>query len=161
MSSTSGKIIIVVGLGFSLLMAVGIGGGVYWWSKNKDQILGQFEDHVRGQFTEKRKEWVAFGRSTDNEGCFAESLRQHDTCGTFPCHLKNNLFLFQCLEASIPTPGFCDDVPPKAEFMKTVTWRVSECFEVEREGSYCNELFGTLQKFCGRLSRWADARAGG
>ncbi len=137
-----GRILLITGLVLSLSMALVIGGGVYWWSENKDRVLGQF--------VEERDEGVAFGKSTDNEGCFAESLHRHDTCGTFPCHLKNNLFLFGCLKESNPTPGFCDDVPAKKEFMKTVTWRVSQCSETDREGSYCHELFGTVQKFCSR-----------
>ncbi len=138
-----GKILVTAGLVLSLLAALAIGGGVYWWSENKDQILGQLMD--------ERKEWGAFGRSTDHDGCFAESLQRHDTCRTsFPCHLKSNFFLFGCLTESMPTPGFCDDVPAKTEFMKTVTWRVSRCSEIGREGSSCHELFGTLQKFCGR-----------
>ena len=135
-----GKAILISGLLFSLLMALVVGGGVYWWSEHKDQVLGQL--------MEGKREWVAFGKSTDNEGCFAESLQRHDTCGTFPCHLKNDLFLFGCLRESVPTAGFCDDVPATREFMKTVAWRVSKCSETGREGSYCHELFGTLQKFC-------------
>ena len=135
-----GKIFLIAGLVLSLLMATAIGGATYWWSKNKDQVFAQF--------TEARQEWEAFGRSTDTEGCLAASLQNHDTCVALPCHLKNNLFLFACLRESTPTPGFCDGVPAKAEFVETVTWRVSECSETDREGSYCHELFGTLQKFC-------------
>jgi hypothetical protein len=137
-----GKIILIIGLVLSCLVAVVIGAGVYWWSENKDQVLGQL--------MEEKEEWVAFGNSTDNDGCFAESLRRHDSCGTFPCHLENDLFLAQCLQESLPTPGFCDDVPAKTEFLKTVTWRVARCSEMERDGSYCNQLVGVLQKFCGR-----------
>lgn len=136
-----GKILVIVGLVLSLGMALLIGGGAYWWSNNKDQVLGQFQ--------EEKNAGIAFGESTDNEGCLAESLRRQDSCRTMPCHLKNNLFLFGCLKESVPTPGFCEDVPAKTEFMETVTWRVSECSELGREGSYCNELFGTLQRFCG------------
>jgi hypothetical protein len=139
-----GKILLIAGLVLSLLMALVIGRGVYWWSENKDQVLGHFMEGGR--------EGIDFGKSTDNEGCLAESLHRHDTCGTFPCHLRNNLFLFGCLEESIATPGFCHDVPAKTEFAKTVTWRVSKCFETGREGSYCPQLFGTLQRFCGTRS---------
>ena len=125
-------------------MALVIGRGVYWWSENKDQVLGHF--------MEAKREGITFGRSTDNEGCLAESLQRHDTCGIFPCHFRNNLFLLGCLTESIATRRFCDDVPAKTEFAKTVTWRVSKCSETGREGSYCHELFGTLQRFCGPRS---------
>lgn len=143
-----GKIIIVAGCVSSLLMALVVVGGVYWWSKNKDQVLVQL-DQISAQLAEDRREWAAFGRSTDNEGCLAVSLRRHDLCGTLVCQLENNLFLLECLTESTPTPGFCDDVPAKAEFMRTVTWRVSSCSDAGREDSYCHELFGTLQRFCG------------
>jgi hypothetical protein len=147
-----GKIVLTTGLVFLLLAALIIGGGGYWWSKNKNEVLGQFmaaRKEFLGQLTEERREWIAFGRSTDNRGCFAQSLQHHDRCGSFPCHLKNNLFLLQCLKESVPTPGFCDEVPAKTEFMKTVAWRAGSCSETNREGSYCHELFGTLQEFCG------------
>ena len=136
-----GKIIVIVGLVLSLGLALVIGGGAYWWSNNKDEVLGQF--------LEEKNAGASFGKSTDNEGCFAESLQRHDTCRAMPCHLQNNLFLFGCLKESVPTSGFCDDVPAKAKFMETVTWRVSNCAEAGREeSSYCNQLFGTMQRFC-------------
>ena len=147
-----GKIILISGVVLSLLVALVIGGGVYWWSKNKEQVLGRF--------MEERKEWAAFGKSTDNDGCFAESLQRHDSCATLPCHIENSLFLLECLNESTPTPAFCDDVPAKTEFVKTVTWRLSRCSEIEREGNYCSQLFGVLQRFCGPLDREPSKHVG-
>jgi hypothetical protein len=54
-----------------------------------------------------------------------------------------------CLEASRPTPGFCDDVPRQTEFMKAITWQQRQC---QRYGlppeKQCSQLFGQVQQFC-------------
>ena len=45
--------------------------------ENKHQVLGQFMEvrkEFLGQLVEERDEWIAFGESTDNDGCFAESI---------------------------------------------------------------------------------------
>src|SRR4051812_43024393 len=68
-------------------------------------------------------EGVEYGRRTDNEGCLNEAVARQARADGFTDMVKNNVFMRACLEASRPTPGFCNDVPRRTEFMKSVGWQ--------------------------------------
>jgi hypothetical protein len=54
-----------------------------------------------------------------------------------------------CLEASRPTPGFCDEVPKATEFMKSAEWRLKQCRQAGLGGdNNCQNLFTPVQQFC-------------
>jgi hypothetical protein len=54
-----------------------------------------------------------------------------------------------CLEASRPTPGFCDEVPKSMEFMKSAEWRRQQCrLAGLQNDSQCQNLFTPVQQFC-------------
>ncbi len=63
--------------------------------------------------------------------------------------IKVNVFMRACLESSKPTPGFCDGVPGRTEFMKSIAWQQQQCavhkLSVERQ---CGQLFQQVQQFC-------------
>lgn len=90
-----------------------------------------------------------YGRLTDNDGCVNEAAARQARAEGFGDMLKNTIFLAPCLEASRPTPGFCDDVPRPLEFMKSVTWQQQQC---KRYGlspeKQCGQLFQQVQSFC-------------
>ena len=98
-------------------------------------------------------EGVEYGRRTDNEGCLNEAVARQARADGFADMVKNNVFMRACLEASRPTPGFCDDVPRQTEFMKAIAWQTRQC---QRYGlspeQQCSQLFGQVQQFC-ELSR--------
>ncbi len=94
-------------------------------------------------------EGEAFGRQTDNEGCLAEGVARHKSADGFGALIKANVFLRSCLEASSPSPGFCDGVPRHTEFIKSAQWQMEQC---KRHGlstnNQCQQVFSQVQQFC-------------
>jgi hypothetical protein len=90
-----------------------------------------------------------YGRRTDNEGCVNEAVARQARAEGLRDMLKNDIFTRACLEASRPTPGFCDDVPRGVEFMKAIGWQAQQC---KRYGlppeKQCTQLFQQVQQFC-------------
>src|SRR5215216_5857825 len=94
-------------------------------------------------------EGVEYGRGTDNEGCLNEAVTRQARAEGLTDMIKNSVFMRSCLEASRPTPGFCDGVPRQTEFMKAVGWQQRQC---QRYGlspeKQCGQLFQQVQQFC-------------
>ncbi len=102
-------------------------------------------------------EGTEYGRRTDNEGCVNEAVARQARVEGFRDMLRNNVFMRACLEASRPTPGFCDAVPGRTEFMKSITWQQQQC---QRYGlspeKQCTQLFQQVQQFCEERGRRAE-----
>jgi len=90
-----------------------------------------------------------YGRRTDNEGCLNEAVARHSRAEGFGDALKNTIFLRTCLDASRPTPGFCDGVPHQFEFIKGAQWQLQECKRYGlRPERQCAQIFQQVQQFC-------------
>ena len=108
-------------------------------------------------------EGVEYGRRTDNEGCLNEAAARQARAAGFTDMVRNGIFMETCLEASRPTPGFCDGVPRQIDFMKAVAWQQQQCkrFGLKPE-QQCGQLFQGVQRFCEkRAAAGANANAGG
>lgn len=103
-------------------------------------------------------EGVEYGRRTDNEGCLNEAVARQARADGFGDLIKNNVFMRACLDASRPTPGFCDTIPRRTEFMKSIAWQQQQCarYGLSQE-QQCSQLFGQVQQFCEQ--RGANANA--
>ena len=97
-------------------------------------------------------EGVEYGRRTDNEGCLNEAAARQTRVEGFTDMVRNGIFMQTCLEASRPTPGFCDGVPRQMEIMKSVGWQQQQCkrFGLKPE-QQCGQLFQGVQRFCEKL----------
>jgi hypothetical protein len=135
------KALLAVAIILVLLVLGVVVGGVYWWSKNKDKLIGRAKESM----TEGRD----FGRNTDNQGCVDEAVSRYTKDPGFTSAISTNLFSKACLDASRPTAGFCSDVPGITEFMKSGQWRTAQCRRVGlSKDSYCPQLFQPVQEFC-------------
>ena len=135
------KALIIVLAIIVVLVAGVIAAGVYWFYRNKDAFI------ARGKAiaTEGRD----FGLDTDNQGCIDESIRRYKREPGFRAGISNSIFMRTCLDASRPTPGFCDDVPKQTEFIKTAQWRIEQCRHVDLvSDNNCHNLFTPMQQFC-------------
>lgn len=137
------KVLLVVG-GLLLVLLVAAVAGLFYVARTYGPGIVEAGKH-------SMEEGRDYGRRTDNEGCLNESVARHARAAGFSEILKNNLFLNSCLEASRPTPGFCDDVPGRAEIMKGARWQMDECkrYGLKPE-SQCGQLFQQVQQFCER-----------
>ena len=137
------KALLAVAIAVVLLVGVVIIGGVVWWSRNKDKLMGRAKEVM----TEGRE----FGRNTDNQGCVDETLARYKKEPGFASGISASIFSRACLDASRPTPGFCTDVPGPTEFIKSGQWRVEQCRRADLSSdSYCQQLFQPVQEFCER-----------
>ena len=139
------KALLIVAI-LAVLLVVGvIVGGVVWWSRNKDALLGRAKEVVA--------EGKEFGRNSDNQGCVDESVSRYKKEPGFGSAISTSIFMRTCLDASRPTPRFCNDVPKKNEFMKSAEWRGSQCRRIDLSSdSYCQQMFQPVQEFCERTS---------
>ena len=135
------KALLIVLLIFIVLVVGVVVAGVYWVSRNKDAWIAK----GKAVMTEGRD----FGRNTDNQGCVDESISRYKKDSGFGSAIGSSLFMRACLDASRPTPGFCDDVPGPTEFIKTAQWRIEQCRRVDlSRDNNCQNLFAPVQQFC-------------
>jgi hypothetical protein len=138
-------LIAILVLGVMLVLGV-VGAGVYWWSRNKDELLAR----GKAQIEEGREA----GRATDNQGCVDRSVERYKRDPGLTSGITSSIFMQACLDASSATPGFCDDVPETSEIMKSAQWRVDQCQRVDLSSDrYCQQLFAPVQSFCERSAR--------
>lgn len=140
------KVVLIVG-GLLLVLFVASLVGLFFLAK---KYVPEMVEAGKQNIEEGRR----VGRLTDNEGCVAEAVTRHKHAEGIGDLFKGPFFLQACLEASRPTPGFCDDVPDRLEFMKSAHWQLDECkrygFKPE---SQCGQLFQQVQQFCERKHR--------
>jgi hypothetical protein len=139
--STTGKVVIIVVICVLLFLALCIGAGIYWVSRRGPQYLEAGKKNF--------EEGQAFGKTSDNEGCLAETLSRHKRATGLGASISQSLFLRACLDASRPTRGFCDDVPLKTDFVRAAQWQVNQCAAHGfPQDTYCNQLFAQVQDYC-------------
>ena len=140
------KVLLIVLLIIILLVVGVVGAGVYWWMRNKDRLISQAK--------EVATEGQDFGKNSDNQGCVDESVSRYKQEPGFGNAISSSIFMRMCLDASRPTPGFCDDVPRATEFVKSAQWRVEQCQRIDlSRDNYCQQLFQPVQEFCERKNR--------
>jgi hypothetical protein len=61
-----------------------------------------------------------------------------------------HVFLERCLNASRPTAGLCDSVPPPRELLREATWASRVCHDRRLDDMYCPGLPQELAAYCGR-----------
>jgi hypothetical protein len=135
------KVLLIVGV-LLVLLLVGVGVAAYLVARTYGPGLVE-----AGKQT--YTEGVEYGRRTDNEGCLNEAVARQARAEGFTDMIKINVFMRACLEASRPTPGFCDTVPRQTEFMKAAGWQLQQCrrYGLSPE-KQCGQLFQQVQQFC-------------
>ncbi|MGZ5442954.1 MAG: hypothetical protein ACXW5U_12950 [Thermoanaerobaculia bacterium] len=111
--------------------------------------LGANKDRLRAQADEVRTEGRVFGRSATTSACVAKTFDTYRSDTSFVTEARARVWLIGCLETSTPEPAFCAQVPPTAEIMRTVNWRLGECSRLGLDGDKgCTRILTEVQKFC-------------
>jgi hypothetical protein len=142
MSKTWVIVLSIIG-GLFLLGIIAVAGVVYWVYQNKDKWVQSVE-----QIGKEAKE---FGARTDNEGCLKEALARHKRDKSITGQISTQGFLLVCLQASEPSPGFCDGIPQQDERMESANWTLKKCSDAGMQNDQsCQLLFGAIQSYCHR-----------
>ena len=140
------KGLLIVAIVVVVLVIGVVGIGVFYVMRNKDAWMARAK--------EVATEGKSFGNGTDNQGCVDESLGRYKKDGGLTGILSNTIFMRTCLEASRPTPGFCDEVPKSTEFMKSADWRLKQCrLAGLQSDNQCQNLFTPVQQYCEMKSK--------
>jgi hypothetical protein len=135
------KVVLIVG-GLLVVLGIAAAVGLFFVARKYGPALLEAGKH-------SMEEGREYGRRTDNEGCLNEAVARHSRADGLGAVISNNIFFRACLEASRPTPHFCDDVPRPTEFMKSAHWQLDECkrYGLSTENQ-CGQLFQQVQQFC-------------
>lgn len=133
---------LLIAFGVLALLGLAVVGGVTWWfMSNKDRIVSESKDTMA--------EAQAYAASHDQNACVDEGLRKVAKCDGFVCEAQTKIFTTMCLQEAQRTPGFCDDVPPPSEIMKTSRWVVAECERRGKPGNQrCSRLVQAVPEVC-------------
>ena len=115
-------------LGLALL----IGGGAWWVTRNKDRLI----EGGRVAETEGR----AFGRAHAKGQCIDDAIARGDGCGPIDlvCATGLRLRLTACM-AVAADDGACADVPGRTEILRVALWSKKECSRRGKGGSQACE----------------------
>lgn len=122
-----------------LFVTMVVGGGWYWLTQN------------RASLKQSQTEGLAFGKQTNDQGCWDVALKRQKEVQDYKGTLKNNSFLLACLAAAINPPQFCEAVPMPGQIIDSTRWTLERCGRPEMQAlskSNCKELLTTLQTYC-------------
>jgi hypothetical protein len=144
------KALLIVVIVIVLLIVGVVGAGVFWWMRNKDQLMARAK--------EVATEGQEFGKQNDNQGCVDEGVTRYKKEPGFASAISTSIFMRSCLDTSRPTEGFCTTVPKATEFMKSAEWQVDQCRRVDLgQDSYCRQIFQPVQQFCEKGPRKSNS----
>jgi len=106
-------ILIVIGVIILLVLAVGVG-GYLWWKNYGDTMMAD----AKVAMDEGRR----FAAGKDSWGCVDEGARRTKGAGLSGT-IATRLFLDACLKSARLAPGFCDAVPGPTDFLSAVSWQ--------------------------------------
>ncbi|HEX4945051.1 MAG TPA: hypothetical protein VFZ34_00115 [Blastocatellia bacterium] len=145
----STKILLGVLGGLATIFLIAVAIGIYWFSTSGKQFFERVMQSAEQQI-EAGKE---AGKQTDEAGCLnagVERVKQADSMATT---LAAQFYLRGCLESAKPTPGFCDDVPPESEIMKSIQWQLKKSGELGVDNDNGRQILKTIQAHCGKGRR--------
>ena len=138
---------LLITLGVVVVLVIGaIVVGIVYVARNKDA------------WRAKGREIVAqgreFGAKSDNQGCVDESIVRYKKERGFLNAFATQGFMQGCLEASRPTPGFCDKIP-LGDQPRMTEWVNAQCRHYDlADDRYCSaQLFMSEVMFCAEKRR--------
>jgi len=132
----------VIGCSILFVAAVAAVVGVVWFLNSKKDVWVAKGMDVRTQAAK-------FGQNVSEPKCVEEAMSRYRATPGIMGALEQRIWLGGCLEASVFESGFCQDVPPKSEVMRSATWNVSRCADLGFKGdSNCPNIITEVQTYC-------------
>lgn len=137
--SQKAKVALIIVICMLVFVVATIGGYWYWLTQN------------RAGFQQSQAEGLAFGKQTDDNGCWQTALQRQKQVQDYKGTVQNNSFLLACLAAATNPPQFCEGVPMPGEIIDSTRWTLERCARPEMQAlskSDCKGLLATLQTYC-------------
>ncbi len=135
------KILLAVTAGGCVLFGIGTAVVVHWFKSN----MGTWAEAAKTSAAEG----TAFGKGQPSSACLDEAVRRLRAKSSFNDELAHKFFLRGGLAAASEPAGFCTDVPPKSEIMKSVSWALQACTQLQMSGDQaCSRLVQGVQEHC-------------
>lgn len=135
------KIGLSIAAGLMLVLMLGAGGCIYYFSQ------------LTGQVKEDQKAAERFGESADEAACLKETLARSKGKSGITGITSNTVFLATCLQKSRPTAGFCDDVPRSNDNEAAKSWMKAKCQELGQSEITCGAIYGAIIGHCQNRGR--------
>src|SRR5687768_16399063 len=124
-----------------VLAVIAVLAGIRYVRQNKGRLQAQAAE-VRAQGRE-------FGRSANESACVAKAMSDYRNDSAIFGEVRVRIWLSGCLESTPRDSGFCASVPPTAEIMRTVKWRLSECSRIGLDADKgCTRILTEVQEHC-------------
>lgn len=134
-------ILIALGL-VAVLIVAGLVTGYVWISRH----AGEMKQASAAAGADGR----TFGATTDNAGCLksASERAKSDTSSMITRAIAIGEYVGKCLEASRPTPNFCEGIPAFDPLHSRGTWMTQRCETYAIDVRYCTLAMQRVQFFC-------------
>lgn len=129
---------VLAGLFFLLIL---VGGGCLY-------ALSRYGKEIGEQAKQSQTDGENFGRSTNEAGCLKEALERKKKNSSITNIVSINVFLGTCLKEAEPSPGFCEDVPPRGEKEQIKAWTARKCAETGQADITCQAMFQVVLAHC-------------
>ena len=112
-----------------------------------------------GRYATTEKAGEEFGRTTDQQGCVDEGLRQtrnapHETFAERYETLFIDAATVGCLRTAKSTANFCEDVPRPRDSQRDLAWKELQCAKAGLVGRPpCNKVFDRVITECGKIKQ--------
>lgn len=138
-----------------ILIGVGIGVVVIGGALITALVVGM--NYLESRFNESVKpaeaEGLAFGKSTDQNGCIDEALvrSKPNKILDLGAGIATGVFVDSCLKTCKPSQGFCDGVPSFWD-TKDSEWKVDQCKKrgLDIQNTGCMHVFQAKFQHCSR-----------
>ena len=130
------KIALSIAAAVLLLMMLGVGGCIYYFSQLGKDVQ---QDKVAGE---------RLGETADEDACLKEALARTKGKNMITGTAAGTAFLIGCLEKSKPSQGFCTGVPSSEDKEGSRAWAEAKCRDLGQNNITCGAMLGIVIGHC-------------
>jgi len=132
-------VLIILGIA-GLVLAALVGGGYYWFNKNKGEYAALLQEYI--DYGKK------FGQDLSQSECMNGLLTKMESCeGMMRCQFASVGFIRGCMSVA-SNDKYCDKVPKREEFLKSVNWSIERCDKTKLDSDSCQRYVRGFVEFC-------------
>lgn len=132
-------VLTILGIAILVLSAL-VGGGYYWFNKNKDEYAALLQEYVQlGR---------NFGQDKMQSDCMDGLMQKMENCsGIMRCQFASVGFIRGCMTVA-GNDNYCDQVPKREDFLKSVSWSIAACQKQKLDDDSCQRYIRGFVEIC-------------